>query len=461
MEKLQACTDQACREAALEPAYIADSAGTIGWMIAQNDPVIQTAVIDQLTHRFPQDANAICEALPRQSDARQQCLRRNVRPHLYTNPTGHKEPGVLDASAAPGPRSSSLPVPDSAAAAWESGDVMTLECTTDRELCALQAARKAAHQGRSAAEIGGLCRAGFALTDKPYGECLFKAAEEIGETRQAAGIADAMALCSGSVYGPMCIAHLMTRVGPPVPTADSFSPKDIAAAVVVADALAAATPPEMRELYVDRFWSSWVYTSYSQARTIHGTLIDHLPEAARHHVPVAAAHRQMTLNAPKTMSEEAARLETALALRPDIDQEASHHVAVTRMLRHLWERDLPGESDLTATWVMGPGRRARSSDPAAELKIAVLEAAGQLKTPPEADFFLSVLDEPDHDQLVRWTAARIGAALDGPAAAQRSDDDPLVAARLKNTQRKKPLRKNPEGAPGPAAQPPQPGSSGG
>jgi len=459
IDALRACEDAVCLSSAIEPAYRTTPEQVIAWLRAEADPVTQVAAIDQLAYLFPEDAQALCDAMPQPSEARARCNRRNVRPHLYGEVGSHKRERKRRAGSADGPRSSQLPVPASVAARWESTEPRDLACGGQaRALCAVAAAQTAARDGASTEEIGGRCLSGSPDRDQAYSECLFKAAEALAESRKADGISSALALCSGSQFAPMCVAHLMTLASPPVPSAQTAGAADIAEAAAVPTAFQAAAP-EHGALYVDRFWASWVYTSYKQAAEVTGALLELLPEEARHHVPVAAAHRLMTLQGPSTFEAEVDRLRIALSRREDQTLAPAYEDARTRMKRQLWLVDAAGEEALATTWMMGPARRIRVADPDLELQIAVLEAAGQLNAAPPASFFLSALGAPRRDPRVRWTAARIAAALEPEIAAQRTDDDPLVAARLKGTSNRKTRPRTLKRAPTPAQpQPPEAGS---
>lgn len=449
---LKACDDSECRTGTVEAAYEAAPEDVSLWLHTLSDPVVQAAMLDQLTYRFPEDARTLCTTVPTDQQAKNRCSRRNVRPHLFQNPGGLKRTNIskVNQRSASGPRSSDLPVPASAAAGWEGVVAPVVDCRQQGEaLCALNAALEAAKSGEDAAVIAAHCRRGSPDDERAYGECLFKASESVGEHHATAGIPTAMALCSDSIFGPMCVAHLLTRASPPVPAADSFTAADIDAALAAA---AAFEQIEYGALYADRFWASWVYTSYSISRTVHGSLLEHLPSEALHHVPVAAAYQQLSKDVPLRLSDAVEALSVALAQRGPM-APVTHRQAVTRMQRHLWEQDWPGEEVFPTTWVMGPSRRVLAADsPTAEFQLAVLEAAAQLPTPPRSAFFFSVLDEPDVDPRVRWTAARIGAALDTEAAAQLTDADDLVAARLSKTNNQ---RNHPPPPPAADRQPPQ------
>lgn len=429
---LLACTDDACHTRTIEAAYAADAAQVTEWMSALPDPVVQAALLDQLTHADPAAAKTLCQTVPRDRETRTRCSRRNVRPHLFANPGGQKTVPKRNPNAAPGPRSSNLPVPPSAASMWADTTLPPLECG-DRQAsrCAVDAAITAAAEGEGAAVIGAQCREGYPEDERGYGECLFKAAEVVAQ-RGADGVPDALSLCSDSVFGPMCVAHMLTFASPPVPTADAFTDDDIAAAQRVAEALSEA-PDGV--LYVDSFWAIWVHSSFAGATVVHGSLLDHLPQEALHHVPIAAALRLMTQDAPRSFPAALDQLVAALADRPAPHRQRTRPAATWLKAQH-WERDWSGEERFPTTWMLGPARRVRAETPDIDRQISVLEAAGQLVRPPPADFFLSVLDDPTTDRRVRWTAARIGASLDAAAAAKREDADALIQARLSGSRTK-------------------------
>ncbi|MFT5681141.1 MAG: hypothetical protein ACI8RZ_002047 [Myxococcota bacterium] len=425
VETLLECTDADCRSSAIEAAYTADAEQITAWM-TDLDPVIQASLLDHLTHAFPGDARALCKDVPRDKETRSRCTRRNVRPHLFANPGGQKKPPPRNPNAAPGPRSSNLPVPPSAAALWADTVLPPLDCgTRPTDLCAADAAMAAAESGEGAATIGARCQAGNPDDERSYGECLFKAAEVVAG-RGAAGVEDALALCSDSVFGPMCVAHTLTRVSPAVPNADAFTPADIVTAREAAEALSSATDGA---LYVDFFWATWTHSSFVKITTVHGALLDHLPVEAHHHVSTAVAYRLMSQESPADFATAVERTAAALSSRTGTSPRRTR-AATTRLKKQHWERDWAGEERFPTTWMLGPSRRVLAEEPEVDLQIAVLEAAGQLTQPPPADFFLSVLDDPSLDRRVRWTAARIGGSIDTEAASKRTDADTVIQARL-------------------------------
>jgi len=430
VESFRRCTEASCQSATIEAAYAAAPEQTASWLSELSDPVVQAGLLEQLAFRFPEDAPTLCAAVPANSVGRQRCHRRNNRPHLSAGTDHQKRRTESSAVAAAGSRTPDLPVSRVVDPPWESGDPIALSCGTQPpDLCALSKAQEAAEAGGSADVIGGACRTGFPELGRSYSECLFKAAEHLGRSHGAAGIPAALQLCQASVYAPMCVAHLTIESSPPVPSADTFTDEDIDAAMATAAAFISSAP-EHGAIYADRFWSAWVFTSYHHAATVHGGLLERLPAEARHHVAAAAAHRLMTRRVPSALDAAVAEVSAALRRRPSSVDPVRYTRARSQMIHQTWLRDWPGEELWATTWVMGPARRVRAMEPNIDRQIAVLEAAGQLKRTPPADFFFDVLDGPTRDPRVRWTAARLGAFLAPEQAAALVDSERMVQARL-------------------------------
>ena len=376
-ERLERCDDDPCRQAAIEAAWADAPEPTLAWLTRIDDPLVQAALVDRLGTASPKDAKTLCQAISDDARGLTHCMRRNVRPHLYEG--AKKKAPILDPSKAPG--------------------------------------------------LGGDPTRGTA-----YAECLFKTAEATAEHLGADGISNALTLCSHSDFGPMCVAHVLTLSAPPVPPADRFTAADVEAAIHVTNALRSATAdtPGLGPLYVDRFWASWVYTSYHNAQQVDGGLLDHLPPEAERHVPVAAASRMLDDSSPTTLDAAVSDLADRLSHRPADQRPPERRFAsVTRLFVQYWATELPGEGEMATAWCMGPSRRVIGETPRAELQIAVLEAAAQRRHPHTVDFFLSVVGDPERTLRVRWTGARIAATMDPEAAAATSDPSSRVNARLR------------------------------
>jgi hypothetical protein len=445
---LQACEDLPCRSAALVPAWTADPAGTQRWLLGLEDDTVQATLIEGLALELPDEAASLCRELPPGSHGKARCQRRVVRPHLSGPSKRGVRPPRVAADAAPGPRSSTLPLLEQGEPPWSGADPDTLAealdgcALTEPRLCARTLSREGAARG-DWEQAGTACLAGDPAGGDDYSECLFQAAEAAAEERGAAGLGDALRLCSWSSYGPMCVAHSLTLVGPRVPGADRITAADVAAAQEVVGAIEDASPAggRTRATLVDRYWSSWTGTTVLSSASVDGRLASLLPPEAQHHLPVALAYRLMSDRDPASLELEAlaSELRSSLAdpgTEPSAAAPPKLRKLVTKHRIQTWATDRGPESGIPAAWVLGPGRRAVSDDPDAELRIAILEAAVQLREPPPAGFFLAVVGDTDHHQLLRWTGARIGAQLDPDAAALLHDPDALVNAALRPRQRK-------------------------
>ncbi len=435
---LQACQDQACRTAALLPAWAEDPTGTRSWLAGLEDPTVQATLIEGLALEHPDDAAALCRDLPEGAHARVRCERRVVRPHLEGRGKPIHQAGPRQQEAAAGPRSTTLPLLDLEPPPWTLAaaaerDAALADCEEgEPRLCARLVSRQQAESGDW--EAAGLaCLAGDPDAGKAYAECLFQAAEVLAESQGATGLGPAMKLCSWSSFGPMCVAHSLTLVGPEVPSAEQLTDEHIQATLDVVEAIRTASQaqPRLQANWVDRYWSSWTYSVYVNARAVDGRLLELLPAEAAPHLRVAVAARLMKDRDPATLEIEALAAELEQALAGRVEPQPGPAVPRVRSLvtNHrvqTWATDRKDERPVPAAWVMGPARRAVSDDPAVEMRLCVLEAAAQLRSPPPASFFLAPVGDTEQDRLVRWTGARIGSFLDPEAAKGLSDPEPLV-----------------------------------
>jgi hypothetical protein len=446
LARLEACPDQPCRSAALLPAWRDDPAGTGAWLAGLADPTVQATLIEGLALEQPEAAASLCASLPESGHARERCLRRVVRPHLEGGGAERKL-APQPRSLAPGPRSSTLPLLPVGEAPWLAAAPSTLAAAlagcdqASPALCARIAAREAARE-RGWEAAGLACMAGDPTRGEAYAECLFQAAEERASSLGAPGLPDSLRLCSHSSFGPMCVAHTLTAVGPQVPGAEALGQDDVAGALAVVEAIrrASAEAPEVGAIWVDRYWSSWAWSVVAHSDRLARPAVE-LPEGARHHLIMALAMRQLREARPRALELEAqiSALQALLeAGPPSPPARGSPRPLVTWHRRQAWPGDRGEEREIPATWVTGPARRALAEDPAVDLRICVLEAAAQLEPPPPASFFLAPVGRPEEHRLVRWTGARIGGMLDPAAAGALTDPDPLVQATLERPRRAKP-----------------------
>ncbi len=466
--RLEACGDEACRSDNFEPAWSQDRQATEAWFATLMDDTVQTTLLEVLALEHPREAADLCKSLSEARLAVDRCSRFVQRPHLM-GPGKRPRPSAKEGSAS-GPRSTTLGLLEPGPEPWADADGHELQAAVDSceldsvALCARQQARALAEEGQWE-RVGLGCLAGDPDRGKPYAECLFQSAEVMADKLGAAGVGDALRLCAWSDYGPMCVAHVIVRAAPAVPAAEHVTQEHVDELRAVLDAIeaAATNQPELGASYVDRLWASWTNTAFVHAKTLDGRLTSLLPEEARHHVPVAIAAQLVETGDPQELSLEELLIELEAVLArsgtsPSVGRtEPRRYPLVSRHRQSYWIQDGKGEHTLASAWVMGPGRRARVlDDPKAELRVCLLEAAGQLRQRPPAAFFLSVVGDPERHRLVRWTGARIGAHVDPDAAILLQDPDLLVQRAL-GTHRKN--RRGSKPQPGPGAPPPSPSST--
>jgi hypothetical protein len=452
LERLEACPDQSCQTQAFLPAWQADPEGATRWLVSLEDATVQATMVEALALEQPDAAAELCRALPQGGHARARCERRVVRPHLAGGGKFASTPGEGKADAAPGPRSSALPLLELEPPPWLEGARDEVQATLegceaeDPRLCARLAAREHGRQGRWE-QAGAACLAGDPGLGREYHECLFQSAEAMAEAMGAEGLGQALRLCSWSDYGPMCVAHCLTLVGPELPPADNIGPEEIEASLAVVAAIRAVSEGqlELQANWIDRYWASWTFTALWNSDGVGGRFLEQLPPEAAHHVPIAAASRMLRQRDPSGLELEALvqELSALLARAPGparTGQAPPARRLMTNLRRQTWPNDRAGEHRIPSAWAMGPARRARAEDPQVDLRIAIMEAAAQLPDPPPASFFLAPVGDEDQHPLLRWTGARIGAALDPPAAAALVDPDPLVQETLYDP---RPLDKGP------------------
>lgn len=444
------CRDQACCGAALLAAWEADRPRVEAWLVALPPEDGRDLLVEQLALTQPGDAARICGLLPKTGDAANRCAARVDRPHLQPG-SGRKvgEEEVAAGSAA-GPRSTTLgvpalpPPPWAAATEAEYGSLIEGCDQPEPALCGRFAARARAERG-DLSGAGLACVAADPARGQAYSECLFQAAEAMAEARGAEGFGPALTLCAASSFSPMCVAHILTLIGPRVPAADDVTADDVAGALAAVAAIRAATEgsPRQQASYIDWYWSTWTGTTWRWARRVDGRVAAMLPAEARPHVAVAVAARLVRDEHPDALQLEpfVEKVRAALAdpggPAPGSPAQRRYRL-LTQIERESWNDDIGKEKAFPAAWVMGPGRRAVApDDPETDLLIATLVAVSQAKNPPPAGFFLDLAGQRERPLLVRWAAARIGAALDPAAASALTDPEPLVQLAL-GSGRKKP-----------------------
>ncbi len=382
------CADAECRRAHLLAAWDGQPESVATDLAQITEPVERVAVITALVEARPEEARALCGALPRGDDARRRCERMTTRPHLWQA----RAPAAADTSP------------------WASIAPLERVCThaVDRPVCLAAVAARAATRGDSR-KAAAACNA--EQTDVWRWECFFRAAEARAAPPRMSAYAEGAELCRAA--GPFednCQRHLVHRATIYAPPATVDAPDawllqlDIAANI---ERYWAGRDPETGAGLVGQLWSEALEVSYQRADRVVGNPLLPLPPSALPHARAAAAWRLLVLEAlseegPENVPTLAAlvdRLEAALATRvrgPPSFAPGPEPASV----RDLWVDD-PG---VPSVIYRGTSRRVVAEEPRADLAICVLEAAARAAPPRRA----LLAEGAGHPQaLVRATAERL------------------------------------------------------
>ncbi|MCB9779297.1 MAG: hypothetical protein H6742_12090 [Alphaproteobacteria bacterium] len=427
------CADLDCRRAAVAKAWPEDPAAVRAEVQAEGDALVRASLVEAVFEAHP--GAGLCTELPA-GIVRRRCERVDADAARWTldelDPTAQAAAiGPAFRSLAAGP-TARLPGLSTATPARDCGNEVP------EHSCLVERAREAARTG----DLHGAAAACQAVGDVRWQPACMVEAAELGcrtQTVEHCGIAAELCLGAGAWQVP-CLEHVAETVATLADPATQ-APSTAAATGASARGWAAlrqrTTELELRlgpldllraHRLVDRVWAESARLSYGRASVLVGDPLDQLPADARPHVRAAVAWRIVDAEPPASLSDGAAAVVEALGQRGargrDRLLERNHPSPVD-----LWTDDLPGEDELPWVAYLGPARRAVSSDPEIDARVVVLEAAA--RTSPPADWML-VEGLHDPARIVRWTAARLLAAIEPghPAlATARADPDALVARR--------------------------------
>lgn len=393
--RLEACSNDPCRLAALPPAWDADP--ELAWTTITTtaaDPLAQATMVAWLAARRPGALEGRCTSLPG-GGPQERCLRLTRRPHLRPAHGAGTQPDAAVSRQGRGPANARVPLPSDPATVGEPGcdDVGTYDCAF------LSAERAVLEGGLQALER-------------------------------------ALGLCAHSAHDADCAEHCLELALPPVPVASPITQDMLEQArAAVIRYRAVAGDPRHADLYEGWLWSVWL-----------GSALGHddaglpppaaMPSAALPHLRFAAAWQVVRADEPAAGFDLDALTRAAQGAMDDFtlltSQPGAMRPATITQTRHSWNGNRPGEGAVDAAWCMGSTRRASHVDAQIDLRIAVLEALARLDQPPPASAFLALV-HTDEPESVRWTAARIGAVLDPEAAGSldvSSETSALVLGRL-------------------------------
>jgi len=434
----EACPDAQCRHELLVAAWPDDREGVTARVGALQDPVEQVAVISVLTETWPGTTAELCTVLEDRT-AELRCRRTNNRPHLWTTvPSDQRGDTTLrrvKAEEIP----TIIKLVQSAGLTAELPELETTPAVRacdglGEATCLRGAAENAAREGQVSAVVA-LC--GAVDEERWRDECHFQAAETLLAPGRRLGLRpehaeDSTRLClaAGRTQGH-CISHLSAEIARYSPSADATDASGWAATARSIDAVVAhigTQDPGLAERVEERLWTEALWFTISRADDPIGSGLDHVPETW-HYAWRAALGAWVVRNAEPAGLEEAADEVARRAGRRDGVAETLVSMDVRPRPPALWVSLLPGEAELPRTFFAFETQRARGEDPAEDLTIALLEAAGH-EEPIAYHLLAEGLGHPS--ARVRWTAVRVLVHVDSEGRVPRPerDPDPLVMGRL-------------------------------
>jgi len=393
----------------------------------------QLVALEILVDRYSGDAAILCAALPQRGRVGERCARWRDRPHLTVRPV-YLERNPRRKRAGTGPDSGLLPMPEVPAISASSEVALPDDCAPG-DKCVRSASKVELLKTTPEAAVG-ICAAGYLPTGKDYSECVFELAEAAATMNGIGGMSQSLGLCVASGWAKACFHHVLALSLPAAAAADAPGPAQLSAIRMAIEEVRRTVGAEQADLYEDYLWSLWTFAAFRSGAQISGDLLDVLPQQAAPHVVQAAAYHFLRKQ-PDALAQGLDALTDALLQAldkryPRASPGAGISINLFKPGQQFWQRDHgAAEADIPAIYCMGASRRARTSDPRLDAKLAILEAAAVLGGPSNQELFSSLVGS-EQEELVRWTAARIlsQAWPHTDWAAQLTDPSPLVMGRL-------------------------------
>ncbi len=420
-EKWSDCTDASCRAEVADAAFAEDAERVIRDLAALTDPLEQAVLLEQLAHADPSQQSALCNAVPRGSQAGSRCQQLMLRPHLYQ--VRYKREGSTRSRKAAGPSQGAPPTGPAYAPFWKDSwdsEAVWAACTKGDSACLTAEAQGLARRGEAE-------RAAWSCFEAwPEGvarhECHFQVGELLTRTGGVAELSHGLALCEAS--GELvrhCAQHVVMSSLPAACPADTPDERCVTEMLAAIETIKTQVGGRDGLLMADYAWSSWTRESLFLAEDVTGHLLEHLPAEAHPHVRAAAAWRYFMLYPPDqdtTMDGVAGALKGKLAksgpMSANGDVVSLDKEAMAKAMNgtaYPWLADSNElESALPAVYYMATGRRAFSSNEDDELRICALEAGARSTPFAQIEFFTGAIGG-EHDEAVQWTAARLVASI--------------------------------------------------
>lgn len=409
----QTCADAACRRAEIVQIWPTDHALALQKVTAISDPLEQEGAVQALLESDPAAIQELCIALP-QGRAKERCDRVSTRPHLAMA-VGDAAPPVPDAPArrAAGPGASHLRIPPAIRSPYA-------DLTPTQDPCAREADPETCSQALLTFDIAradpdAIAQLCASMSETRWrSECFFDGAERLIDQSGVQVYAGAVSLCLASAYAQNCMRHVHEHLAGLAPDA-SAAPAAWTPSVQSAKAIADWWAPRdaaYADYQVSRFWGRTLALSYAGASEVTGDPIPALPAEALPHLRAAAAMRLLQLQGSETRTLQEWGALLSVRLKARAAQAATP--ASDRSLwpvTNLWTVDRQGDGDIPAVTYLAQSRRGLATDPEADNRICVLEAAARLQLPSLATLLEQGL--MDADPTVKWTAARLYGLLTG------------------------------------------------
>ena len=417
-----------CRTSWMVANWTTSSDAVVAAIEAEADPVARIASVNRLAEAYPGGTARLCPQLDK-GPARDRCNRISSRGHLMPSLPGQPTLSAEASSttrAGGGPATTRLgppsatprpyrSVPPAASPAELVAQSPACAAIPDPTTCASEVAEQAAEAGDLQTAVGA-CNTVEA--EKWRSECTFNAAEKAVLEGGAEAYAAAVDTClEAGDFAANCQAHLLYLLARSAPLSES-APVGWTRTRAGADAVAAAwavRAPEFTPLVLDRYWSDALAYSYASAEVVTGDPLAEgaVPDAFHRHVRAAAAGRLLVSqgrgNESRSLDDWVSALRAALGVRVVAERSGRRTARQLRAAEDTWPVDGQDEAARPATFFLGTARRTWSSDPVVDSTISILEAA--MRWQPHGRGLIEQ-GKAHRDEGVRWTAERLGAALE-------------------------------------------------
>ena len=365
---LTACT----QDPSLEEMFAENPSSVYQYLSAVEDPLEKLSHIEQLSQIYPGQTEQLCDLIE-ESQAKEHCLSRSKRPHLWMKTkTPSNSPKQTQSEA--------------------------IDCTNqERQQCI----QRLASQAAATNDISKALRICNNAKDKWRDECLFVTAEESVRQKGARSYGNATELClQAGEFSDNCQQHLIMQLAQSAPDADSRSDwESIFSAHNAIQSTWGWRDKETALRYQHRLWAESTGISFSGVNKITGNLLDIIPSDFHPHVYAAAARRLFQLEEANKHSLS----EWSNLIQRKLEERSNKPESVNQQRKFLSVPDLWEGTEQNINY-LATSRRLTSKTPSIDIQICVLEAAA--RRPPVV---MEILNDgaASSEELVQKTATRL------------------------------------------------------